>query len=70
MADAIGLPDDGQHRHMVQLGVVEAVQKMDGAGPDVAMHTPIAGELGIAHRLEGGHLLVAGLDELWAEIRP
>ena len=34
-------------------------------GPEVAMQTPdLAGELGVAHRLEGGHLLVAGLDEL------
>ena len=62
---AVGLPDDGQHRHMVQLGVVEAVEKMDGAGPRRGhAHTEVAGELGIAHRLEGGHLLVAGLDEL------
>ena len=66
MADAIGLPDDGQHRHMVQLGVVEAVEQMDGARSRSGhAHTEVAGELGVAHRLEGGHLLVAGLDELW-----
>ena len=40
-------------------------------GPDVAMHTPDpAGELGVPDGLEGGHLLVPGLDELRLVLGP
>jgi hypothetical protein len=34
------LADDRHHRLVVLLGVVEAVEHVDGAGPDVAMQTP------------------------------
>ena len=62
---AVGLPDDGEDRHMVQLGVIETVEQMDGAGPRSGhAHTQVAGELGVAHRFERGHLLVTRLDEL------
>src|SRR6185312_11851206 len=61
---ALLLADDGQHRLVVELGVVEAVDQMHGArarggyaGPD------LAGELGLGTGHEGGHLLVPGLGE-------
>ena len=56
---------------MVQLGVVETVEEMDGPGPRSGhAHTELAGELGVTHRFEGRHLLVARLDELWRRDRP
>ena len=56
---------------MVQLGVVEAVEQVDGsrAGGRHA-HAHLPGELGVADGLEGGHLLVPGLDELRFVVRP
>ncbi len=71
MADRLGLPDDGHHRHVVQHGVIEAVEQVDRAGARRGHADPdLAGELGVAHRLEGGHLLVAGLDELRLGVGP
>ena len=32
---------DGEHRHVVELRVVQAVEQVDAAGPEVARHTPI-----------------------------
>ena len=62
---ALGLPDDRHHRHVVELGVVQAVEQVyrtRAAGGRA--HRDLAGELGVAHRLERGHLLVPGLHEL------
>jgi hypothetical protein len=59
------LPHDRHHRLVVHLRVVEAVQQVDRAGPggrEADAH--LAGELGVAARHEGRHLLVARLDEL------
>ena len=59
-----GLADDGHHRPVVQLGVVEAVQQVDRARPRGGQADPdITGELGVAAGHERGHLLVTGLDE-------
>ena len=59
------LADDGDHRLVVELRVVEAVQQVDGAGAGGGdAHADLAGELGVAAGHEGGHLLVARLDEL------
>jgi len=62
---AVGLPDDGQHGHVVELGVVQAVEQVDGTGPGGGHADPeAAAELGVANSLERGHFLVPGLDEL------
>ena len=37
---AVGLADDRDHRHVVELGVVQAVEQVDGARARVAMQTP------------------------------
>ena len=59
-----GLADDRHHRHMVELGVVQPVEQVDRArARGRRAHAEPAGELGVADRLEGGHLLVPGLDE-------
>ena len=60
----IGVAGDGQHGRMVELGVVEAVQQMDGTGPagrEADAEPPR--ELRVAARGECGRLLVATLDE-------
>src|SRR2546423_4791510 len=50
---------------MIELCVVEAVQKVDGPGPRGGDADPhLAGELGVTAGHEGRHLLVADLDEL------
>jgi len=56
--------DDGHDRHVVELGVVEAVEQVDGAraGGGHADPDP-AGELGVADRFERAHLLVPRLHE-------
>ena len=62
---AFGLSDDGHHRHVVELGVVEAVEQVyrsRAAGRHA--HPDLAGELGESDGFEGRHLLVAGLHEL------
>lgn len=63
---ALGLAHDGHHRHMVELGVVQAIEQVHrarAAGRDTNTH--LAGELGEPDRFECGHLLMSGLDELW-----
>ena len=61
------LADDRQHRLVVELGVVEAVEQVDRAGPRGGQaDAELAGELGVGARHERGHLLVAHLDELGA----
>ena len=61
---AVGLADDRDDRDVVELGVVQPVEQMDGsrAGRGHA-HAGAAAELRVADRLEGGHLLVPRLDE-------
>ena len=65
MALRLVWPDDRHHRHVVQLGVVQPVEQVDRprARGGHADADP-ASELGVPDRLEGGHLLVPGLDEL------
>jgi hypothetical protein len=59
------LADDGHHRLMVRLCVVEPVQQVDGAGAGGChAHAHLAGELGMAASHERGQLLMARLDEL------
>ena len=59
------LADDRHHRLVVELGVVEAVEEVDGARPGGGeADADVASELGVAARHEGGELLVGGLDEL------
>ena len=59
------LAGDRQHRHVVEPRVVEAGQRWEAPGPEVAMQTPeLAGELGIGGGHERGHFLVPRLDEL------
>ena len=64
---ALLLADDREHRHVVELRVVEAVQQVHGARAG-RRHADAdlvgAGELRVAARHERGHLLVARLDEL------
>ena len=64
------LADDRQHRLVVELRVVEAVQQVDRAraGGGYA-DADFAGELRVAAGHEGSHLLVADLDELWVAAR-
>ncbi len=61
------LADDRYDRLVVELGVIEPVEQVDraGAGGGEA-HAGFAGELGVGAGHEGGHLLVANLDELGA----
>ena len=60
-----GLADDRDDRLVIHLGVVEAVEKMDGAGARGGeADTDFASELRMTTRHEGAHLLVARLDEL------
>ena len=59
------LPDDGQHRLVVHLGVVEAVEQVDRPGTGGReTDTQLAGVLGVAARHESGHLFVAHPDEV------
>ena len=57
------LADQRNHRHMVELGVVKAIQQMNRArtGRRVAK-AHLARELGVRRRHKGRHLLVADLD--------
>src|SRR5690606_33220867 len=49
---AVGLPDQRHHRHVVQLGVVQPVQQVDGAGAGGGRaHAGLAGELRVADGL-------------------
>jgi len=56
------LADQGEPRLMVELGVVETIQQVDGARPlGGEAHAHLAGKLGMARGHEPGHLLVAHL---------
>ena len=62
---AVLLPDDRQHRLMVGLRVVKAVQQMDRARPGGREADPeFAGEFGVRAGHERGQLLMPRLDEL------
>ncbi len=62
---AFGLPDDGHHRDMVELRVVETVEQVDRPGAAGRhTHPDVAGELRVTDGLERGHLLMARLHEL------
>ena len=62
---ALLLADDRHDGLMVGLGVVQAIQKMDGAWPERReAHSDFTGELGMGACHEGGQLFVAGLNEL------
>lgn len=55
---------DGEHRLAVELGVVEAVEKMDAAGPRGGnAGAKAARPLGVGASVEGGCFLVPHLDE-------
>jgi hypothetical protein len=52
-------PGDGQHRHMVHLRVVQAVQQVDRAGPGRGQaHPQLPGRLGVGGRHERRRLLI------------
>src|SRR6185437_3517645 len=62
---------DCQHRLMVHLRVVEAVQQVNGAGARGGeADSEIAGEFGVAARHKGGHLFVPHLNEFELVARP
>jgi hypothetical protein len=59
------LADDRHHRLVVELGVVQAVEQVDGARAGGRQaHADLAGELGVRAGHEGGQFLVARLHEL------
>lgn len=59
------LADQGHDGLMVQLGVVQAIQQMDGAGTGGRQADPgLPGELGVGAGHERRGFFVAGLDEL------
>ncbi len=59
------LADNRQHRLMIHLRVVEAIQQVDGAGPGGGQaYADIAGEFGVTARHKGRHLLMPHLDEI------
>ena len=59
------LADDREHRLVVELCVIEAVQQVDRARAGGRQaHPHLSGPLGVSAGHERGHLLVAGLDEL------
>jgi hypothetical protein len=61
---AVRLADDREHRHMVEFRVVQAVEQVDRPRPRGRhAHPEAAAELGVADRLERGHLLVPRLHE-------
>ena len=60
----LSLAADRQHRHMVELGVVQTGDHVGGAGPaGRKTNAEFAGELGVRNGHEGRHLLVPCLDE-------
>ena len=64
MGRASGLTNDRHDRCMVELGVVQTVEQVDGTRSAGGRADPDpAAELGVTARLEGGHLLAPGLDE-------
>jgi len=68
---AVGLADDRDDGHVVQLGVVQAVEQVNGPrARSRHAQADAAGELGVPDRFEGRHLLVPGLNELRFVLRP
>jgi hypothetical protein len=62
---ALLLADDGDHRLVVELGVVQAVEQVDGARSGRRdAHAHFARVFGVGARHQGGEFLVAGLHEL------
>src|SRR3546814_8012679 len=60
------LADDGQHRHVVEPGVVQPSDQVRRARSGCReTDAEFAGELGMGGGHEGGHLLVPDLDELY-----
>jgi hypothetical protein len=65
------LPDDRDDRLVIELGVVETVQQVNGAGTGRReAHADLSRELGVRAGHEGRHLLVAHLHELERVARP
>src|SRR5947207_1904807 len=59
------LADDGEHGLVVELGVVEPIEEVDGTRTRRRhTDTQVARELGVRARHERRHLLVTDLDEL------
>ena len=70
---ALLLADDRDDGHVVELRVVEAVEEVDRArtgGRHADPERVGAGKLRVTARHEGGHLLVAGLDEVGVAVGP
>jgi hypothetical protein len=58
------LPDDGEHRLVIELGVVEPVQQVNGARARRGKaHADLARELRMTTGHEGGELFMTGLHE-------
>ena len=56
------LPNNGDHRHVISLGVVEASQQVDRAGAGGGVAKPdLASKFSVGRGHEGRHLLVAHL---------
>ena len=65
------LAHNGQHRHMIQLGIVKPGQQVRGAGAGGGKaYAQLAGELGVGRGHEGGHFLVPRLHELDVPLTP
>lgn len=65
------LADDGDDRLVIELGVVESIQKVDRAGPGGSEADPdLAGKFCVGAGHEGGQFLMPGLDELQGLAEP
>ncbi len=65
------LAGNGEHRHVIEPGVVEPGDQVRSArSRGGEADAQLAGEFGVGARHEGGHLLVANLDELDLAVRP
>src|SRR6185437_16691679 len=59
------LAHDRDHRLVIELGVVQTIQKVDGAGTGSRQaHADLAAELGMRARHERAHLFVPRPDQL------
>lgn len=62
---ALLLSDDGDHGLVIELGIVQAIEQVDGAGAGRGQADPdLVRELGVAGGHEGRQLFVAALDEV------